>query len=86
MCGMVAGVGQTTAYPTCWNFTSAGGDHPVPDYAKANFETELLSIIKQHLSFPSIIAYQVFNEAWGEYPTAAVAIGVAKYCSCRHSE
>ena len=48
-----------------------GDDHPPPE-VKAQFEHELATMIAQHLEFPSIIAWVVFNEGWGQYDTERI--------------
>ena len=39
---------------------------------KAQFEHELQVMIEEHISFPSIVMYVVFNEGWGQYETERV--------------
>ncbi|SDZ16737.1 Glycosyl hydrolases family 2 [Amycolatopsis xylanica] len=45
---------------------------PVPE-AKARFEAELVAMISQLRSVPSIIGWVPFNEGWGEFDTARIA-------------
>lgn len=34
---------------------------------KQQFEGELVHMIENHRSFPSVVMYVVFNEGWGQY-------------------
>lgn len=34
---------------------------------KQQFEGELVRMIENHRSFPSVVMYVVFNEGWGQY-------------------
>ena len=34
---------------------------------KQQYETEFQRMIQNHMSFPSIVIYVVFNEGWGQY-------------------
>lgn len=46
-----------------------------PSFLQANkrqFETELQTMIEEHISFPSIVMYVVFNEGWGQYETERI--------------
>ena len=36
---------------------------------KTQFREELKQLILQHKAFPSVIAYAIFNEAWGQFDT-----------------
>jgi beta-galactosidase/beta-glucuronidase len=34
---------------------------------KQQFEGELVCMVENHRSFPSVVMYVVFNEGWGQY-------------------
>ena len=34
---------------------------------KQQYEMEFRRMIQNHISFPSIVMYVVFNEGWGQY-------------------
>ena len=38
---------------------------------KQQYETEFQRMIQNHMSFPSIVIYVVFNEGWGQYEVIA---------------
>jgi beta-galactosidase/beta-glucuronidase len=46
---------------------------PVSAEDRAQFEAELRSMIRQHLSHPSITMWIAFNEGWGEYDPLRIA-------------
>ena len=50
-----------------------GGDHHVGPADKIQFRTEMERLIEQHLSYPSIVAWVVFNEGWGQHDTVHLA-------------
>ncbi|KAK9829022.1 hypothetical protein WJX72_003469 [[Myrmecia] bisecta] len=43
-----------------------------PPAEQAQFEREMDTMIRQHISFPSIITFVVFNEGWGQYDTERI--------------
>ncbi len=46
-----------------------GTDTPVPDEGKANYYKEWSEIIKANMTFPCIVVWVPFNEAWGQFDT-----------------
>ena len=40
---------------------------------KQQFEGELIRMIENHRSFPSIVMYVVFNEGWGQYEVSSTS-------------
>ena len=42
---------------------------PFKSTDKTQFREELKQLILQHKAFPSVIAYAIFNEAWGQFDT-----------------
>ena len=58
-------------YADCWS-----ANRTIGQAAKANFEAELATMVEQHLSFPSIVMWVVFNEGWGQYETERVTHSV----------
>eukprot|EP00884_Botryococcus_braunii_P009261 jgi/Botrbrau1/18336/Bobra.0179s0063.1 len=53
-------------------FWEEGMPHQIPTPAQQQFEHELARLIEEHENSPSIIAYVVFNEGWGQYDTERV--------------
>ena len=41
---------------------------------KQQFEGELVRLIENHRSFPSVIMYVVFNEGWGQYEVSPLCV------------
>lgn len=62
-------------YSDCWT-----QNRTITAAAKANFEEELTIMIDQHISFPSIVMWVVFNEGWGQYETERVVSYVKVPC------
>lgn len=53
---------NTNAYDT-------GTDWPATEEIKANFRKEWAEIMDQHMSYPCIVVWVPFNEAWGQFDT-----------------
>ncbi|MBR2127650.1 MAG: beta-galactosidase [Bacteroidales bacterium] len=49
-----------------------GTDYPVPEEGKANYYKEWGEIINAFKTFPCIVAWVPFNEAWGQFDTEEV--------------
>jgi len=49
-----------------------GEDFPLTDTARENYLREWGEIVDQHRSFPCIVAWVPFNEAWGQFDTEEV--------------
>ncbi len=49
-----------------------GTDTPVTDEGKANYYKEWSEIIKANMTFPCIVVWVPFNEAWGQFDTDEV--------------
>ena len=62
---------------------NGGGVQP----SRRQFEAELQVLIEEHISFPSIVMYVIFNEGWGQYETqrvtrAAMALDPSRLYNC----
>lgn len=45
---------------------------------KQQYEMEFKRMIEEHISFPSIVMYVVFNEGWGQYEVCHVMLYYVK--------
>ncbi|MCE1199637.1 MAG: beta-galactosidase, partial [Marinilabiliales bacterium] len=47
--------------------------------SEENYKAELKAIIDQHLSYPCIVTWVPFNEAWGQFKTPEIAAWIKQY-------
>ncbi|KAK9813666.1 hypothetical protein WJX73_002278 [Symbiochloris irregularis] len=61
----LAGPTEQCCYPVAWN-SSQGYNNVVTPAMRANYLQEVKDIVEQHMSSPSLVAYILFNEGWGQ--------------------
>jgi hypothetical protein len=54
-----------------WQDMPAANTGPIPAEWRAQFESELHEMVREHRSWTSIVAWVPFNEGWGEWDRAA---------------
>jgi Concanavalin A-like lectin/glucanases superfamily/Glycosyl hydrolases family 2, sugar binding domain/Glycosyl hydrolases family 2/Glycosyl hydrolases family 2, TIM barrel domain len=54
-----------------WQDMPAANTGPIPEDWRAQFESELHEMVREHQSFTSIVAWVPFNEGWGEWDRTA---------------
>jgi hypothetical protein len=54
-----------------WQDMPAANTGPIPQQWRAQFESELHEMVREHQSWTSIVAWVPFNEGWGEWDRTA---------------
>lgn len=67
MCGMMPDSWGRDWYKQCMT-----SERDIPETGRRQFELEMARHIEEHISFPSIVMYVIFNEGWGQYETERV--------------
>jgi len=67
MCGMMPDSWGRNWYKQCMT-----SERDILETGRRQFELEMSRHIEEHISFPSIVMYVIFNEGWGQYETERV--------------